>query len=77
MLDERAIVDIARNASTRRGHAVYDDFNDALRKEICEQRWLQPTRVGWYLFTIKGALLRSGWRFQKERPARFYPPARS
>jgi len=77
MLDENEIVQIARGATNNRGYAVYDDYNEALRREICQERWLEPTHVGWFLFTIKRTLIRRGWSFEKHRPARFYPPSSS
>jgi hypothetical protein len=74
MLDENRILEIARVAANDRGYAIYDDFNEALRREICHERWLEPTHVGWFLFTIKRVLVQAGWTFEKHRPARFYPP---
>ena len=74
MLDEDRIIRIAGEAASDRGYAVYDDYNEALRQEICQERWLEPTHVGWFLFTIKRTLVQRGWRFEKHRPARFYPP---
>ena len=75
MLDDQRIIKIAAEAAKNRGYAVYDDYNDALRQEICQEKSLEPTHAGWYLFTIKRTLLRRGWRFEKHRPARFYPPS--
>ncbi len=75
MLDEGRIVEIARVSSANRGYAVYDDYNEALRREVCQERWLEPTQVGFFLFTIKRTLIQRGWRFEKHRPARFYPPS--
>jgi len=74
VLNENEIVDIASRAARSRGYAVYDDYNEDLRREICEERSLEPTRAGFYLFTIKQTLIRNRWRFEKHRPARFYPP---
>lgn len=74
MLTEQEIVQIAKAAAAVRKYAIYDDYNEALRRLICLKRLLEPTRVGWYLFTIKDCLMRNGWRFEKHRPARFYPP---
>ncbi len=74
MLDEDRIVRIASNAVRSRGYAIYDDYNEDLRQEICQDRSLEPTHAGWYLFTIKRTLIQRGWRFEKHRPARFYPP---
>jgi hypothetical protein len=74
MLDEDRIERIARNAAMGRGYAVYADYNEDLREEICQERSLEPTDAGFYLFTIKRTLLKRGWRFAKHRPARFYPP---
>lgn len=75
MLGEDKIIQIARDAANNRGYAVYDDYNEALRQEVCQERWLEPTQVGFFLFTIKRTLIQGGWRFEKHRPARFYPPS--
>ena len=75
MLSENRIVQIARDGVRARGYAIYDDFNEAMRQLICQERSLEPTQAGWYLFTIKRTLINRGWRFEKHRPARFYPPS--
>lgn len=75
MLGEKRIVKIAREAANNRGYAVYDDYNEALRQEICQEVSLEPTHAGWYLFTVKRTLIQRGWRFEKNRPARFDPPS--
>ena len=74
MLTEDRTVQIATDGVRTRGYAIYDDFNEDLRQEICQERSLEPTQAGWYLFTIKRTLINRGWRFEKHRPARFYPP---
>ncbi len=73
MLSEDRIIQIASDAANNRGYAIYDDYNEALRQEICERR-LEPARAGFFLFTIKETLIQNRWRFEKHRPARFYPP---
>lgn len=75
MLNEDRTIQIAMDGVRTRGYAIYDDFNEALRQLICQERSLEPTQAGWYLFTIKRTLVNRGWRFEKHRPARFYPPS--
>jgi hypothetical protein len=77
VLNQEKIVKIAREAANHRGYTVYDDYNEALRHEICHERLIEPTHAGWYLFTIKRTMINAGWRFEKHRPARFYPPTQS
>jgi hypothetical protein len=36
----RELTQIASDAATNRGYAVYDDYNEALREEIYQERWL-------------------------------------
>jgi hypothetical protein len=74
MLTEERTLQIAREGARTRGYAIYDDYNEDLRQEICQERSLEPSHAGWYLFTIKRTLINRGWRFEKHRPARFYPP---
>lgn len=35
---KRKIVQIARDAANNREYAAYDDYNEALRKEICQEK---------------------------------------
>ncbi len=73
ILKPERMVEIAQQAASRKGYAIYADYDDDLRNEICSGR-LSP-RAGFYLFTIKDTLKMAGWRCEEGRPTRFYPPA--
>ena len=78
MLSPERIVEVARQAANERGYAVFADYNEDLRREICAERTLEPTQAGFYPFTIKSVLKSAGWRSEEGhpgRPARFFPPA--
>jgi hypothetical protein len=72
MLTSEGIIQIAKRATSHNGYAIYADYADDLREEICKGE-LSP-RAGFYLFTIKSTLKDAGWRCKEGRPTRFYPP---
>jgi len=72
VLTQERIIEIAKQAANRNGYAIYADYDDDLREEICKGE-LSP-RAGFYLFTIKDTLKGAGWRCKEGRPTQFYPP---
>lgn len=72
MLDRQQILNIAKMATQDKGYVVYADFDDYLRKVICNKEW-PASKAGWILYPLKQVLLENGYRYSKVgREGRFY-----
>lgn len=76
------IIKIAREAAKKRhgGYAIYDDYNEFMKRIICQEGLLKPTDGGRFQQEIRRSLFAERWTSEDgnqgygHRETRFYPP---
>ena len=69
-LNPQRILEVAKEAVSRRGYVLYDDYNADLLIEVLNG--VRPCTVGFRLFYIKSVLQAYLWQYQGK--SRFNPP---